>query len=302
MNQTPSTIDRLVIRSAEERWSSARLDAAIATTRERRGKPCGASHIPSNRTCHKGSGALTPLTVAAAPRKGTWRRRAGKVAGVTAVGLAVGLPTASFLASGSPAGRRASIAAERLTRNMATGFGAWGGGPLAPVGMPLAMGLQAGAEGMRVGRTARRIGESWAAAPGFARGTAGLAERKGASAEARASYLEQLQKAWLTSNKPTTPAESRRRTKEVRKVEQQIAKLGRQEATRQRAATRAARIGRTGTPFRTTPTPSERWMQEALQRDPVRRTPAALSAGLLRGMQAARSGLNRRQPKFYATA
>ena len=86
---------------------------------------------------------------------------------------------------------------------------------------------------------------------------------------------------------------------QVRKVEEQIAKLSRQAATRTTAARRAARIARTGAAFRSPPTPSEAWIREALQSDPITRTPASLTAGLLRSLQSTRSGLSARRPRFY---
>jgi tRNA A-37 threonylcarbamoyl transferase component Bud32 len=301
---TPSTIDRLVLRAAEERWPSARLDAAIARARDLRrdaaGKPCGASYIPREATCHKGAAALTPATVTRAPREGSsWRRKAAMAAGITAAGLAVGLPAASYFQSGSPTGRRASMKVEGFAREAARGLMTWGSGPLAPVGLPLGMGLGAAAEGMRAGRSARRITESWRAAPGYARGAAGLAARKGASAAARESYIASMKNAWASGNKPITPAAARKRAAEVRTVEQQIAALSRQQATRQRAARRAARISRTGAPFTASPTVAEAWLRESLQGDPISRTPASLTAGLLRGLQSTRSGLNARRPRFY---
>jgi tRNA A-37 threonylcarbamoyl transferase component Bud32 len=301
---TPSTVDRLVLRAAEERWSSTRLDAAIARARDLRrdaaGKPCGASFIPREATCHKGVVALTPATVTRPPREGSsWRRKAAMAAGITAAGLAVGLPAASYFQSGNPTGRRASMKVEGFAREAARGLMTWGSGPLAPVGLPLGMGLGAAAEGMRAGRTARRITESWRAAPGFARGAAGLAARKGASAAARESYIESMKNAWASGTKPITPAAARKRAAEVQRVEKEIAKLSRQAATRSTAARRAARIARTGAPFRSTPTPSEAWLRESLQSDPISRTPASLTAGLLRGLQSTRSGLNARRPRFY---
>jgi hypothetical protein len=56
------------------------------------------------------------------------------------------------------------------------------------------MGAMAVAEGMRAGRTMRPITESWRAAPGFANGAAGLASRKGKSADARRAYIEKSRK------------------------------------------------------------------------------------------------------------
>jgi hypothetical protein len=278
----------------------ARLPRARAL-RADAGKPCGASFIPREATCHKGVVALTPATVSLAPRQASsWRRKAAMAAGITAAGLAVGLPAASYFQSGNPTGRRASMKVEGFAREAARGLMTWGSGPLAPVGLPLGMGLGAAAEGMRAGRTARRITESWRAAPGFARGAAGLAARKGASAAARESYIASMKNAWASGNKPITPAAARKRAAEVQRVEEQIAKLSRQAGTRTTAARRAARIARTGAPFRSTPTPSEAWLREALQRDPISRTPASLTAGLLRGLQSTRSGLKARRPRFYS--
>jgi tRNA A-37 threonylcarbamoyl transferase component Bud32 len=305
---TTTTIDRLVRRAAEERWRTARLDAAINRARELRadaGKPCGASFIPREATCHKGVGALTPATLAKTPARGSgssWRRKAAIAAGITATGLAVGLPAASFFQSGTAPGRRASMKVEGFAREASRGLMAWGGGALAPVGVPLGMGLGAAAEGMRAGRMARRTAESWRAAPGFASAASGLASRKSQSAAARESYINSMKSAWQAGTKPITPAEARRRANEVRKVEQQIADLTRQAATRSRAAGRAARIARTGAAFRSTPTPSEAWLREALQSDPITRTPASLTAGLLRGLQSTRRGLNARRPRFYGDA
>ena len=303
LGRPPSAVDHLVLRAAEERWSTARLDAAIATARELRrdasakGKPCGASYIPKDRTCR--IGALTPANVSQAPRKGDWRKRAAIAAGVTAGALAVGLPAASFIQSGNAPGRRASMKIEGFAREAGRGLMTWGTGPLAPVGVPLAMGLSTAAEGMRAGRTLRRVTESWRAAPGFARGAAALASRKGKSAESRRAYIQKMQEAWLAGQKPITPAAARRRATEVRKVEEQIAQLGRQQATRSRAARRAARISRTGAPFTSSPTVSEVWLRESLQSDFVSRTPASLSAGFIRTLQGTRRGLNARRPRFY---
>lgn len=303
-----SMVDRLVLRAAEERWGSTRLDAAITRARELRadasapgskGKPCGNSFIPREATCHKGVGALTPATVSQPPRKGDWRKRAAMVAGITAGALAVGLPAASFIQSGSAPGRRASQKIENFAREAGRGLMTWGTGPLAPVGVPLGMGFSTAAEGMRAGRTLRRITESWRAAPGFTKGAAGLAARKGKSAESRRAYIAAMKNAWANGTKPITPAAARRRANEVRKVEEQIAALSRQQATRSRAARRAARIARTGAPFTSSPTVSETWLRESLQSDFVSRTPASLTAGLLRTLQSTRSGLNARRPRFY---
>lgn len=312
LGQPQSATHRLMLRAAEERWSPVRLDAAISRTRELRadatakalradakGKPCGNSFIPREATCHKGVGALTPSTIRQAPRKGEWRKRAAIAAGITAGALAVGLPAASFFQSGNAPGRRASMKIEGFAREAGRGLMTWGSGPLAPVGVPLAMGLSTAAEGMRAGRTLRRITESWRAAPGFAKAAAGLASRKGASAAARRSYITKMQEAWLAGQKPITPATARKRAAEVRKVEEQIAALSRQQATRARAARRAARITRTGAPFTSSPTVSEAWLRESLQSDFVSRTPASLSAGFIRTLQGTRSGLNARRVRFY---
>jgi hypothetical protein len=309
---TPSAVDRIYVRASAEQWSSTRLDAALDKVRELRadapaksagkgkGKPCGNSYIPREATCHK-AGALTPASVTQSPRKGNdWRRTAAIAAGITATGLAVGLPAAAFLNSGTAPGRRASMKVEGFAREAGKGLMTWGTGPLAPIGIPLGMGAMAGAEGMRAGRTARRVTESWRAAPGFAKGASGLAARKSQSAAARASYIASMKNAWLAGQKPITPTEARRRTNEVRKVEEEIAKLQRQAATRSRAARRSARIARTGAPFRDTPTPSEAWLRQGLQEpNPIRRAPASLSAGFLRSLQSNRRGLNARRPRFY---
>lgn len=272
------------------------------------GKPCGASYIPKDRQCRKGprvlpptGAALTPGTLAKVPRRGTgeWQRKAAIAAGVTATGLALGLPAAAFIASGNAPGRRASMAVENFSRETARGFMNWGSGPLAPVGVPLGAGFMAGAEGMRVGRMGRRVIESWRAAPGFARGAAGLAARKSQSAAAREFYLAKLQSTWLSGQKPITPTEARRRAAEVLRTQQQINRLQRQARTRARAARRAARIARTGSGFRNSPTFSETWLRTRLQSDPITRTPAALSAGLLRSLQSTSRGLNARRPRFY---
>lgn len=312
---TPSAVDRIYVRASAEQWSSTRLDAALDKVRELRadapaksagkgkGKPCGASYIPREATCHKGAGALTPASVTQSPRKGNdWRRTAAIAAGITATGLALGLPAASFIQSGNAPGRRASMKVEGFAREASRGLMTWGTGPLAPVGVPLGMGLGAAAEGMRAGRTARRITESWRAAPGFAKGAAGLASRKAKSAEARRSYIEAMKNAWASGQKPITPTEARRRAAQVRKVEQQIAALTRQAATRSRAARRAARVARTGAAFRSTPTVSEAWLRESLQSDFITRTPASLTAGLLRSLQSTRRGINARRPRFYGDA
>lgn len=304
---TSSAVDRLVLRATEERWSNARLDAAIIRARELRadastkstGKPCGKSYIPKGNTCHKG-GALTPATVTQTPRKGDWRRKAAIAAGITATGLAVGLPAASFFQSGTAPGRRNSMKIEAFTREAGKGLMTWGGGPLTPIGVPLGMGAMAGAEGMRAGRTARRTVESWRAAPGFAKGAAGLASRKTKTAEARHAYIEAMKNAWASGQKPITPTEARRRAAQVRKVEEEIAKLSRQGATRARAARRSARIARTGAPFRETPTLSETWLREGLQSsNPIRRAPASLSAGSLLSLQGTRQGLTARRPRIF---
>ena len=192
---------------------------------------------------------------------------------------------------------------ENFTREAGKGLMSWAGGPLAPVGVPLGMGAMAGAEGMRAGRMARRVTESWAAAPGFAKGAAGLASRKAMSAEARRAYIEAMKNAWVSGQKPITPTEARRRAAQVRKVEEEIARLTRQAGTRARAARRAARVSRTGAPFRSTPTISEALLREGLQQsNPIRRAPAALSAGMLRNLQSTRRGLNARRPRFYGDA
>jgi hypothetical protein len=308
--QPPSSVDCLTLRAAEERWTPARLDAALAVAKELRvdapaegkgkGKPCGASHIPKNKTCRKGVGALTPLTVSEAPGNGEWRRRAAIAAGVTAGALAVGLPASSFIQSGNAPGRRASMKIEGFAREAGRGLMTWASGPLAPVSVPLGMGLSTAAEGMRAGRTMRRITESWRAAPGFARGAAGLASRKAKSAKARSAYIKKMQEAWLAGQKPITPAAARKRAAEVRKVEEQIAKLAREQATRARAAHRAARIARTGAPFRSTPTPSEVWMRASVQSlDPSARILPSLSSALLRDLQATRQGSKRRRVHLY---
>jgi hypothetical protein len=312
-DSAPTRFSRLYSRAADEGWSSTRLDSALDTAREWRydlaaaggkGKRCGQGFIPRGNTCHKGVGALTPASLAQSPHHGTargsdWRRKAAIAAGVTAGAVAVGLPAASFFVSGSPPGRRAARGVETFAREAGRGLMSWGRGPLAPVGVPLGMGLMAGAEGARAGRIARRVSESWAAAPGFARGAAGLASRKTTSAEARRSYLQKLQNAWLAGQKPITPTEASRRAAQVRKVEEEIARLSRQAATRSRAARRAARIGRTGAPFRSSPTVSEAWLRSSLQSDPISRTPAALTAGFLRNLQSSRQGLNARRVRFY---
>jgi hypothetical protein len=303
-----STVDSLYLRAGEEDWPSRRLEVAIACARQlradaaTRGKPCGASYIPRTATCHKGAGALTPATVAAAPRRGTanWQRRAAIAAGVTAGALAVGLPAAAFLEGYDPTGRRASTAIASAAGTFSAAAMSWAGGPLAPIGVPLAMGLKAGEAGMRAATSARSSIEAVRAAPGFARGAAGLASRKAKSAAARESYIEAMKNAWLASNKPISPAEARRRAREVRRVEAQIAELQRQAATRSRAARRAARIARTGSPFRSSPTPSESWLRQGLQRGPITRTPAALTAGGIRALQNTRRGLSARRPKFYS--
>lgn len=288
---TPATLRRV------------RLDIRVPT-----GKPCGASFIPKDRQCRKGSGgfppagaALTPGTLAKAPRRGTgeWQRKAAIAAGVTATGLALGLPAAAFIGSGTAPGRRASKAIETFSRETGRGLMTWGSGPLAPIGVPLGAGFIAGAEGMRVGRMGRRIIESWRAAPGFARGAAGLADRKSRSAAARESYLAKLQSTWLSGQKPITPTEARRRAAEVQRTQQQINRLQRQAATRARAARRSARIARTGAPFRNSPTFSEAWLRTRLQSDLITRTPAALSAGWLRSLQSTNRGPNARRPRFY---
>jgi hypothetical protein len=308
-----TAVDRLVLRAVQEHWSNARLDAAITRARELRadapkqsaGKPCGNSYIPKGNTCHKGAGALTPAFVPKTPRKGAgdWRRKAAIAAGITGAGLAVGLPAASFFQSGTAPGRRNSTKIEAFTRETGKGLMTWGGGPLAPIGIPLGMGAMAGAEGMRAGRMARRTIESWRAAPGFAKGAAGLASRKTKTAEARRAYIEAMKSAWASGQKPITPTEARRRAAQVRKVEEQIAQLNRQATTRSRAARRSARIARTGAPFRETPTPSETWLREGLQSpNPIRRAPASLSVGLCLSLQGTRRGLNTRRPRFYGDA
>lgn len=269
-----------------------------------RGKPCGASYIPTNRTCTKPA-TLTPVTVTQAPvRTGSWKRRAAIAAGATAAAAAVGLPAAGFWMSGSPSGRRAARGVETLAREAGTGLMSWSSGSLAPIGVPLGMGLSAGAEGMRAGRAARRVAESWRTAPGFARGASALATRKSKSAAARRAYITQMQTAWAGGQKPLTPTESRRRAAEVRRVETQAAQLQRQSATRARAARRAARIARTGSPFRSSPTGSELWMREGLlSSNPLNRGAALLSAGALRNLQSTRAGFNAaRRPRFYGDA
>jgi hypothetical protein len=305
---TSTAVDRLVLRAVQEHWSNARLDAAITRARELRadapkksaGKPCGNSYIPKGNTCHKGAGALTPTTVTQTPHKGDWRRKAAIAAGITATGLAVGLPAASFLNSGTAPGRRNSMKIEAFTREAGKGLMTWGGGPLTPIGVPLGMGAMAGAEGMHAGRMARRTIESWRAAPGFAKGAAGLASRKAKSAAARRSYIEAMKRAWASGQRPITPTEARRRAAQVRKVEEQIAQLNRQATTRSRAARRSARIARTGAPWRDTPTASEVWLREGLQSpNPIRRAPVSLSAGFLHSLQKTRVGLNARRPSLY---
>jgi hypothetical protein len=260
------------------------------------GKPCGKTHIPQSSTCH-----LTPSTLAKVPRQGTgaWRRKVAIAAGVGATSLAVGLPVASFMQSGTAPGRRASKAVEALAREAGKGLMTWAPGPLAPAGVPLGMGAMVGAEGMRAGRVARRVAESLRTAPGFARGAANLASRKVQLAGARRAYLEKMQAAWAAGQKPITPAEARRRANEVRKVEEQIARLSRQAATRSTAARRAARIARTGAAFRSSSTPTEAWLRASLQSDPLTRAPASLTAGFLRTLQRTRQGANARRPRFY---
>ena len=95
---------------------------AIATQRLRvdtRGKRCGAGYIAQTLTCHKGQlGAITPRALAKTPSRGSgdWRTRAAQVAGATALTAAVALPVASFVRSGSHAGRRQTNAWARVRR------------------------------------------------------------------------------------------------------------------------------------------------------------------------------------------
>ncbi|MEB3167715.1 MAG: hypothetical protein VKK97_03185 [Synechococcaceae cyanobacterium] len=203
--------------------------------------------------------------------------------------------------SGSPTGRRAASGVENLAREGGAGLMSWSSSSLAPIAVPIGAGLMAGAEGARAGRAARRIAESWRAAPSFARSASALAARKSASAAARRSYISGMQAAWLAGQKPLTPTEARRRAAEVRRVEAQITRLQRQAATRIRAARRSARIARTGNPWRSSPTVSEQWMREGLlSNNPLNRGTGSLTAGALRSLQSTRRGFNAgRRPRFY---
>lgn len=264
-----------------------------------KGKRCGAGYIAGSKTCR-----LAERT----PRSGApvdWRRRAAIGAGLTAGALAIGLPAAAFLASGSAPGRRASMSAEHLARETAAGFRHWRGSPLEAAGMPLEMGFGAAAEGIGAARNARRRVESWRYAPGFAAEASRLGASKARSAAARRSYITQLQAAWAGQSRPATPQQQGQRAREVARETAKAERLARQAATRQRAARRAARIARTGSPWRSSPTPLESFVSRGLAsptpgpRGGLERSGAALTAGLLRQLQQSSRGLNRRRVRFY---
>ena len=305
LGQPQSATHRLMLRAAEERWSSARLDAAIACAREFRtdapakGKPCGASHIPKDRTCHVGAGALTPASVSQAPRQIDWRKTAAQVAGATALTAAVALPVASFVRSGTPGGRRQTAAwarqaaaVESLAARGMVYPPAW------PIAAPIVGGAMAAKEGIRAASGLRRRAEVIRQAPGWAKGTAGLARRKANRAADIRSQQAALTRAYEASTKPLTAGEVGRRTRELERNTARATEASRQAVVRARGARRAARLARTSNPWRSSPGASERWLSATLlgqETNLLKRSAGAATITALRAWQ--RSG--DRRPKLY---
>lgn len=309
--------ERLLERAAVEGWSQPRLEAALLMTHRldapataRRGKPCGNSYIPRGYQCRSGApttpgpaGALALRP--AASRQVNWRRRVAIGAGLTAGALALGLPAASFVMSGSAPGRRASRSVENLARSTASGLRSWRGGPGSVVATPMEMGLGAAAEGIAAARGARSRVESWRFAPGFASEAARLGGAKARKSSERQRYIEQLQSAWQAQSKLATPRQLKQRAAQVAREQLKSERLARQAAVRMKAARRAARIARGGAPFRTSPTPLEAFTRRGLLnpspglRGRAERSAAATVAAALHQLQRSGRGLGRRRVRFY---
>ncbi len=301
---TPSTVDRLVLRAAEERWSSTRLDAAIARAREFRaaaGKPCGASFIPREATCHKRVGALTPATVSKAPRQIDWRKTAAQVAGGTAVAAALALPVMSFVRSGTPAGRRQSAEWARQAASVESlAMRGMAFPPAWPIAAPIAGGAMAAKEGIKAASSLRRRTEVIRQAPGWAKGAAGLARRKANHAANITSQQAALTLAYEANTKPLTAGEVARRTRELQRNTARAAEASRQAAVRARGARRAARIARTSNPWRISSGVTERWLTSTMlgqESNLIKRSAGAATITALRAWQ--RTG--DRRPKIYGT-
>jgi len=299
-----STVDRLVTRAAEERWSPTRLDAATARAREFRadaGKPCGASYIPREATCHKGVGALTPATVSRAPSQINWRKTAAQAAGATALTAAVALPVASFIRSGTPAGRRQTAAWARQAASVESlAMRGMAFPPVWPIAAPIAGGAMAAKEGIKAASSLRRRTEVIRQAPGWAKGAAGLARRKANHAANITGQQAVLTLAYEANTKPLTAGEVARRTRELQRNTARAAEASQQAAIRARGARRAARIARTSNPWRTSPGVTERWLTTTLlgqERNLLKRSAGSATITALRAWQ--RTG--DRRPKIYGT-
>ena len=241
----------------------ARLDVAPP----RRGKPCGSGFISADFQCRlKTPVGGAAVNVNATPRGGVqvktkaltpkslrsqseaqqrWQRKAAMVAGGVALGAAVALPTAGWFMSGTPQGRRAARGIEALTTGAAAGIRSWSSGPMGVVGMPLAAGMRAGAQGMGVARSARRALEVRRAAPTWAAEAGRLAQQKLARAADLQRQLEQLQAIWAAKG-PTTPVQQRQRQAQLTRLQRQIDALLRQAQVRSRAAVRGQQLSQPG--------------------------------------------------------
>jgi hypothetical protein len=261
-------LDRLNARAAKEGWSRARLETALACAQALRtdaGKRCGESHIPKNRVCRKGVGALTPTTVTQASSQIDWRKAAAQAAGATAFTAAVALPVASFVRSGTPGGRRQTAAwvrqaaaVESIAMRGMLYPPAW------PIAAPIAGGAMAAKEGIKAASGLRRRAEVIRQAPGWAKGAAGLARRKANRAADIRGQQAALSRAYEANTKPLTAGEVARRTREVERNTARAAEASRQAAIRARGARRAARIARTSNPWRNSPGVTERWLTTTL--------------------------------------
>ncbi len=155
------------------------LHRADAPVRASNGKRCGNSWITQQSTFHKGVGALTPITVNRAPGNRSWRETAAQVAGATAFTAAIALPVASYVRSGTPAGRRQTAAWARQAQAVESlAMRGIAFPPVWPIAGPIAAGAMAAKEGIRAASGLRRRAEATRQAPSFAKGAAGLARRK----------------------------------------------------------------------------------------------------------------------------